>query len=39
MFKETNRRKRLLGVLLPEDNHHPWQERRVEHSYVVEVER
>ena len=39
MFKETNRRKRLLGVLLPEDSHQPWQGGQIEHCHVVEVER
>lgn len=39
MFKETNRRKRLLWVMLPEDSHQPWQGGQIEHCHVVEVER
>ena len=39
MFKETNWRKRLLWVMLPEDSHQPWQGGLIEHSHVVEVER
>jgi hypothetical protein len=39
MFKEINRRKRLLWVMLPEDNHQPWQGGLIEHCHVVEIER